>query len=126
TPGREPLLDGVQRELYRRTGVLVPLDAFDLDRVPAHLRVTFAVEGADEQVIAGGKDLAALQAELAAPVRAAVAEVVGVERDGLRDWPDDLDELPRTVEQQHGGHAVRGFPALVDAGDTVSVRVFAT
>ena len=31
TPGQEPLLAGLQRELHRRTGVLVPLDAFDLD-----------------------------------------------------------------------------------------------
>ena len=77
---------------------------------------------------ARGKDLEALQEQLAAPARQAVAEAVadGLERSGLRAWPDDLDELPRTVERVSGGHTVRGFPAFVDAGSAVDVRVFAT
>ena len=61
TPGQEPLLEGVQRELHRRGGVLVPLDAFDLAKLPAHLRVTFAVEDDAGNEVARGKDLAALQ-----------------------------------------------------------------
>jgi len=127
-PAQEPLLAGVQRALQRRTGVLVPLDAFDLDKLPSHLRVTFAVEAADGSEVARSKDLAELQEKLAAPVRAAVAAAVAgeYERTGLRDWPADLPELPRTVERRSGEHAVRGFPALVDAGAAVDVRVFAT
>jgi ATP-dependent helicase HrpA len=127
-PGTEPLLQSLQRALRRRTGVLVPIDAFDLDKLPSHLRVTFAVESADGSEVARGKDLEALQEQLAAPARQAVAEAVadGLERSGLRGWPDDLDELPRTVERVSGGHTVRGFPAFVDAKSTVDVRVFAT
>ncbi|MDT4909209.1 MAG: ATP-dependent helicase HrpA, partial [Pseudonocardiales bacterium] len=128
TPGQEPLLEGVQRELQRRTGVLVPLAAFDLAKLPAHLRVTFLIEDSSGQVIARGKDLPALQAELAAPVRAAVVAAVAdeLERNGLRTWPDDLDELPKLVQRSSGGHTVRGYPALVDTGSDVAVRVFAS
>jgi ATP-dependent RNA helicase HrpA len=127
-PGHEPLLEGLQRALRRRTGVLVPIDAFDLDKLPSHLRVTFAVESPDGTEMARGKNLDALQERLAAPVRQAVAEAVAgdLERTGLRTWPEELDELPRTVERTSGGHSVRGFPALVDAGAAVDVRVFAT
>jgi ATP-dependent helicase HrpA len=127
-PGTEPLLQSLQRALQRRTGVLVPIDAFDLYKLPSHLRVTFAVESADGSEVGRGKDLEALQQQLAAPVRQAVAEAVadGLERKGLRGWPDDLDELPRTVERVSGGHTVRGFPAFVDAGGAVDVGVFAT
>jgi ATP-dependent helicase HrpA len=122
------LLEGVQRELQRRTGVLVPLAAFDLAKLPAHLRVTFLIEDSSGQVIARGKDLPALQAELAAPVRAAVVAAVAdeLERNGLRAWPDDLDELPKLVQRSSGGHTVRGYPALVDTGSDVAVRVFAS
>jgi ATP-dependent helicase HrpA len=118
----------VQRELQRRTGVLVPIDAFDLTKVPAHLRVTFAVEDADGAEVARGKDLAALQEQLAAPVRAAVAAAVAgeLERTGLRGWPDDLSELPRTVERSSGGHTVQGFPAFVDEAGDVAIRVLPT
>src|SRR4029079_11297146 len=127
-PGAEPLLQAVQRELHCRTRVLVPIDAFDLDKLPSHLRVTFSVESADGTEVARGKDLEALHEQLAAPARQPVAEAVadGLERSGLRGWPDDLDELPRTVERVSGGHTVRGFPAFVDMKSTVDVRVFAT
>ena len=127
-PGNESLLVALQRELQRRTGVLVPLDAFDLDKLPSHLRLTFAIEAADGTEVGRGKDLGGLQEQLAAPVRRAVAAAVAgeVERTGLRDWPADLDELPKLVERSRADHTVRGFPALVDEGDTVAVRVYAS
>ena len=123
-PTGEPLLETLQRELHRRTGVLVPITAFDLEKLPAHLRVTFAVEGPDGAELARGKDLEALQDRLAGQTRRAVADAVaeGVERSGLRGWPDDLDELPHTV----AGGGVHGYPGLVDAGTAVDIRVFAT
>ena len=75
-PDSGPLLDALQRELRRRTGVLVPVDAFDLDKLPAHLRMTFVVENTDGQEVARGKDLDALQHRLAGSARAAVADAV--------------------------------------------------
>ncbi len=127
-PGPEPILEVLQRELHRSTGILVPLGAFDLDKLPAHLRVTFAVEAPDGTEVARGKDLAALQATLAAPARKAVADAVagGWERSGLRTWPADLAELPRAVQRSVDGHSVRGYPGLAAAGAAVDVRVFAT
>ncbi|WP_156349396.1 ATP-dependent RNA helicase HrpA [Mycobacterium sp. UM_3] len=127
-PAGEPLLPALQRELRRRSGILVPVDAFDLEKLPAHLRVTFAVESGDGTEVARGKDLAALQQRLAGPARRAVARAVAaeLERTGLRAWPDELDALPRTVERTVDGRAVRGFPGLVDAGGAVDLRVFAT
>lgn len=126
-PGSGPLLESLQHELWRRSGVTVPVDAFDLEKIPAHLRVTFAVEK-DGAEVARGKDLDTLQEQLAAPVRDAVARAVadGLERSGLRSWPKDFDELSRTVENTSGGHRVRGYPAFVDTGAAADVRVFAT
>jgi ATP-dependent RNA helicase HrpA len=127
-PAAEPLLEGLQRELRRRSGVLVPIDAFDLGKLPPHLRVTFAVESADGAEVARGKDLTGLQETLATTAQSAVADAVGgeLERTGLRGWPDDLDELPRIVERSVRGRPVRGYPAFVDGGGTVDLRVFAT
>lgn len=127
-PGAGSLLTEIQRELRRRSGVVVPVEAFDLSKVPDHLRVTFAVEATDGTEVARGKDLAGLQDRLAAPVQRAVADAVAGQwqRIGLTAWPTDLVELPRTVEQRSGGHTVRGFPAFVDTGTAVDVRVFAS
>ena len=129
-PRQEPLLDGVQRELHRRTGVLVPIDAFDLDKLPPHLRVTFAVEDATAPVVARGKDLGALQdaARRAGPAPPSrPRSPASSNATGLRDWPDDLDELPRVRRaQQRRAHRARLPGARRRTATPVDVRVFAT
>src|SRR5690606_5919842 len=73
--------------------------------------------------IAEGRDLGALQQRLTAEVRRAVAATAhGLERRGLREW--DFGELPRSVQQNRGGYTVTAYPALVDEGDSVAIRVF--
>jgi ATP-dependent helicase HrpA len=125
SPADGPLLDALERELLRLTGVRVPRDAWAPDRLPEHLRITFRVVDERGRPLATGKDLAALQARLKPKVRAAIAAVADdIERSGLRSW--DFGALPRTFDRERAGHVVRGFPALVDAGDTVAVRVFET
>jgi ATP-dependent helicase HrpA len=120
-----PLLDALERELRRMTGTPVPRDAWDLSKVPDHLRMTFRVEGEDGATLAEGKDLAALQDRLRATVRETVtAAAPGVTRHGLRAW--DLGTLPRAVQQERAGYAVTAYPALVDEGEAVGVGVFET
>ncbi len=125
TPGEEPIVAALTRYLKRTTGVVVPPDAFDLDKVPGHLMLTFRVvddQGAELQT---GKNLDALKQQLHTAAGGAVsAAAAAVERTGLVDW--DLDELPRVFTQTRAGHEVRGYPALVDEGATVGVAVFAT
>ncbi|MGB5794589.1 MAG: ATP-dependent RNA helicase HrpA [Mycolicibacter algericus] len=127
-PDGGSLLAALQRELRRRTGVLVPIESFDLSRLPAHLRVTFSVEATDGSELARGEDLGALQERFAASARDAVAGVVAgeLQRSGLRDWPADLEDLPRVVEHVVSGRVVRGYPAYVDTGTATDLRVFAT
>jgi ATP-dependent helicase HrpA len=116
----EPLLVALERELGRAGGQPIPRDAWQLDRVPPHLRMTFRVE--DGARVAGeGKDLAALQRRLAPRLQEVISQAAAdVERAGLTDWPGG--ELPRVLEPG-AGRPVRGFPALVDEGSTVAVRV---
>ncbi|MEU8312292.1 ATP-dependent RNA helicase HrpA [Micromonospora sp. NPDC049033] len=123
TPGEEPLLAALTRQLRRMTGVTVPADAWDLGRLPPHLRVTFRVLGDDDKPVAEGKDLPALQRELRQEVRQVVAAAApDVARTGLTGW--SIGTLPRTIEQVRAGFAVTAYPALVDEGATVGVKVF--
>ncbi|MFV2100769.1 ATP-dependent RNA helicase HrpA [Micromonospora sp. LOL_024] len=123
TSGEEPLLDALTRQLRRMTGVTVPRDAWDVARLPPHLRVTFRVLGDDDKPVAEGKDLPALQRQLKAEVRQVVAAAApDLARTGLTGW--EIGVLPRTIEQVRAGYAVTAHPALVDEGGTVGVRVF--
>jgi ATP-dependent helicase HrpA len=120
-PSGEPLVVALARELQAVRGVAVHPDAFDLARIPDHLRMGFRVTDG-ERVVAAGKDLAALQRQLAPTVQQAVAETAEeLEQHGVRTWA--FGSLPRTVERMRNGHQVQGFPAVVDEGDTVGVRV---
>jgi ATP-dependent helicase HrpA len=122
-PG-EPLLDGLERVLRRRTGVGVPRDAWQLEKLPADLRPTFAVQGEGGEIVATGKDLIELRTRLAPAVQAAVAEAGGgVERTGLRTWPGGT--LPRTISRELANGVITGYPALVDRGESVDVRILA-
>ncbi|HEY0346356.1 MAG TPA: ATP-dependent RNA helicase HrpA, partial [Solirubrobacteraceae bacterium] len=124
-PRRGALRDAVARELERLRGVRVPPEAWDPQRLPAHLRVTFRVEDDDGTLVAAGEDLDALRARVRPRLRAQLAAAAAtLERSGLRAWT--IGELPRTVALPGTGAAVRAFPALVDEGETVGVRALET
>jgi ATP-dependent helicase HrpA len=118
----QPFPAVLARALTQMTGVVVPGDAFELDRVPSHLLITFAIEDESGRVLATGKDFVALRRAVGVELERMVARVgADLERDGLRSW--EIGALPRVVEAVVGGHVVRGYPTLVDRGDSVSVRV---
>ncbi len=123
-PG-ESLLDGLERVLRRRTGITVPREAWQLDKLPPDLRPTFAVQDAAGEVVATGKDLGELRTRLAPAVQAAVAEAGGdVERTGLRAWPGG--SLPHTITREVANGVITAYPALVDRGESVDVRILAS
>ncbi|GAA5161569.1 ATP-dependent RNA helicase HrpA [Ornithinimicrobium tianjinense] len=145
--GAVPVREALAEELTRRGLVRVSASDVDWERVPDHLKMTFRVERAvgprdpkakgrrgsrgrgRVEVLGEGKDLAALQAQLAGQVRTTMAAAASrVERQRLTGWPEGeaYDPLPETFSRQVGPRAVQGFPALVDVGDAVDVRVLAT
>ncbi|HET6664589.1 MAG TPA: ATP-dependent RNA helicase HrpA, partial [Acidimicrobiales bacterium] len=124
-PADGPLLEVLGRELTRMTGDRIPPDSWQLDAVPAHLRVTFRAVAADGRALAWSKDLDALRERLQPKVRAAVARSApAVQHTGLTSW--SIDPLPAVVESGVDGRTVTAYPALVDEGDTAGVRAFAT
>jgi ATP-dependent helicase HrpA len=125
-PGREPLLDALARELERSRGVRVPPAAWDLAKLPPHLRMRFRVEDTGGEVVAEGEDLAALREAVKPRLRARLAAATpSLERTGAREW--SFGTLPRELGGRgrvSGG--LRAFPALVDEGESVGVRLFET
>lgn len=120
--GGRRLADELARVLHARTGIAVPAEQFADERVPDHLRITFAVEDGNGRVLGSGKELARLQDELAGQVQRRMSRAgAAVERKGLRQW--DFGDLPRTFESSSGGRTVQGYPALVDRGDAVDLVV---
>ncbi|QHC66077.1 ATP-dependent RNA helicase HrpA [Rathayibacter sp. VKM Ac-2759] len=129
-PPTESFAATLAAAIQREAGVVVKASDFDLERIPTHLRVTFAIADERGRTLAAGKELAPLAERLRGRVRDEVARVVearvpdALERRGLKTW--DMPELPRTTDTRQGGNTIRAYPALIDDGDSVSIRLLAT
>jgi ATP-dependent helicase HrpA len=119
--GPQPLT-AVLSAALRRRGVEVPVDAWRPDELPDYLRPTYQVLDADGSVLGQSKHLAELQSRFAPRVAATLQSVTAdIARDRVPDW--DFEELPRVVRREAGGLVLTGYPALVDSGDAVAIRV---
>jgi ATP-dependent helicase HrpA len=111
--------------VLRLTGVQVPPADWSRAELPEHLRMHLSVEDDRGRVLALGDDLDELRRSLAGQLRSALASALpSLERSGLVAWPGG--ELPRVVDTERAGLRVTGYPALVDEGETVGVRVLAS
>jgi ATP-dependent helicase HrpA len=125
TPRSGPLLQVLAEAIERLRGVRISAADWSLDDLPAHLRMTFSVEDEDGTVLASGRSLDALRDELRPALTARLQLAVpGLARHGMRGF--DVDSLPRTVDLGGRGSNLRGFPALIDEGDAVGIRVCET
>jgi ATP-dependent helicase HrpA len=134
TPLQEPLTATMARELKRMVGVPFEAEDFDWSKVPDHLKITFRIVDERRRKLAEDKDLEALRLQLKPRARKALSQAAAataerrggesLERTGLTDWT--IGTLTRVFETRRAGQPVKAYPALVDDGDTVSVRLFDT
>ena len=118
-PRSGPLLDVLAETIERLRGVRIGPADWSLDDLPAHLRMTFSVEDEDGTVLASGRSLDGLRDELRPQLSARLGRAApDLARHGMRSF--DIEALPRTVDLPGG---LRGFPALVDEGDAVGIRI---
>jgi len=126
-----PLLDAGRGSLYaqladallRTGGVPVPPDAFREDLLPPHLRMNFVLLDDSDKVIARSRSLAALREKHAGASQQHYAKQSQLTT-GARTWV--FGDLPERQDVTQGGRAQLGYPALVDEGESVGLRVFAT
>ncbi|MFF4491353.1 ATP-dependent RNA helicase HrpA [Streptomyces sp. NPDC001544] len=133
-PLAEPLTTTMARELKRMVGVPFEAGDFDWAKVPDHLKITFRIVDERRRKLAEDKDLEALKLRLKPKARQALSQAAAatasrqggesLERKGLTDWT--IGTLSRVFETRRAGQPVKAYPALVDDGDTVSVRLFDT
>jgi ATP-dependent helicase HrpA len=125
-PGEGALLPALSGAIERKTGVQVPLDAWDVADLPPFLRMNFRVVDDEKRELAMGRDLPELRAQLGVKARRQFSESARnkFERKGLTTW--DFGELPEQVEFSRAGQSLVGYPALVDEGDSVALVVLDT
>ncbi|MCB2263718.1 MAG: ATP-dependent RNA helicase HrpA [Candidatus Thiosymbion ectosymbiont of Robbea hypermnestra] len=123
TPTDRPLVQAVAETLRETTGVAVPEDAWDETAIPEHLRMKFRLVDDQGRQVASGDDLPRLKRRYGQQGQQSFAAIPAqeLERTGLRHW--DFDTLPESLDLDRGGIRLRGYPALIDQGDSVAIRV---
>ncbi|MFA7268598.1 MAG: ATP-dependent RNA helicase HrpA [Sterolibacterium sp.] len=126
----EPLLTALTRSVEERLGMKLPLDAFRSSELRPHLQMNFRLLDEHGATLAMSRSLAELRAQhgvrveqsfAAAATHSAAAKN---ELTGLTRW--SFGDLPELQEIVIAGRTVLGFPALVDEGESVALRVFDT
>ena len=121
--GEGSLCEVLARHLRRMTGITIPADAWQGYALPPHLRMNIKVVAADGHEVAMGRDLPSLQREQGEQAAETFARLPGggFEREQVTDW--DFGILPPQVEFEQHGMRLIGYPALVDEGGRVALRL---
>jgi ATP-dependent helicase HrpA len=120
-PRDEPLAAALAGYLRRVSGVDIGAADFAAVALPPHLLLRVLVRDDSGAALAAGRDLDALRGQWSGAARSAFAQrsVIEVQREDVAGF--DFDEIPLRVQAVGGLDA---FPALVDQGSSVALRVF--
>jgi ATP-dependent helicase HrpA len=120
---RMPFAQALRRFIQRRIGEPLPEQVWDEREIPPHLRMNFRVLDEAGQELAMGRDLLALKGQLGQAAQLTFAESdPGIERTDIRAW--EFGDLPEEITFTRKGRRLTGYPALVDEGTSVAIRLF--
>ncbi|MBC7710836.1 MAG: ATP-dependent RNA helicase HrpA, partial [Rhizobacter sp.] len=131
TPREKPLADAMLDFLRDYLNLRLPASVWDRIDLPLHLRLNFRVMDGEGNELSMGRDLAKLQEELGQIARMAFQDGAAsrgaesdIEKTGLTTW--SIGTLPEGIPVKRAGRAVTAYPACVDEGASVAVRLFET
>lgn len=120
-PRDEALAKVLASFLRRTTGVEIEAGQFEQVELAPHFSMRFRLHDEQGRTLATGRDLAALRAQWEGQAREAFSRKTDIEltREDVIHW--DFEEIPEQVRSEGG---LMAFPALVDLGEAVALRVF--
>ncbi|WP_282297782.1 ATP-dependent RNA helicase HrpA [Stenotrophomonas sp. PS02289] len=121
-PSADDLRGELARFLSRATGASVAATDFDEAALEPHLRMNLRLYDAQGKLLAASRDLESLRARFGERAGDAFAARAGraLAAEGLREFPST--PIPLQVPGEAG---VPAYPALVDADEMASLRIFA-
>jgi ATP-dependent helicase HrpA len=121
TPRDESLNKVLAAFLRRATGVEIDAADFAPVELTPHFAMRYRLHDDNGRTLASGRDLNALRGEWEGQAREAFSRKTDIEltREDVTSW--DFEDIPEQVRSDGG---LLAFPALVDLGDAVALRVF--
>ncbi|MCW8987210.1 MAG: ATP-dependent RNA helicase HrpA, partial [Gammaproteobacteria bacterium] len=121
-----PLLQTISLQLTRMSGIRIPDDAWQIDSLDPHFSMRFDIRDQNNKSIAQGRDLTLLQQSLSQEVSEQFSHAIewDIEQSGLQEW--SFDKLPEVINKTINQLSIKGYPALQDDDDSVSIVVVDT
>jgi ATP-dependent helicase HrpA len=122
--GEGPFLATVASRLSAIAQEPIHTDDFRLEKLPSHLRFHVQVVDPQGNVQVAGRDLAAIRRQFGQQQEPTLSPPVidsSWHRDGVTDW--DFGTFPEEIRVTRAGIEVAVYPAILDAGDHVNLRV---
>ncbi len=121
-PSEVPLSTAIARHVRAELNLDIPVDAFRPDSAPPHLSMNYLVVDEHGRQLAIGRNLAELKSAMREETEAVLQDEAPIsEGEKFTGWTfGDLEEM---MELERGGHTLVGYPALVDAGEGVTLTV---
>ncbi|MCX2831980.1 ATP-dependent RNA helicase HrpA [Microbulbifer thermotolerans] len=123
-PDQLPLWQALAQELKRQTAQEVPDSAWEAAEASLEDFYRFNIQVLDEEgeLLDQGRNLPELQARYKDRVQKELATAGDdFEREGITHW--DFGDLPETHILQQGALKVRAYPTLIEAQDSVSLKL---
>ena len=120
------LYEWLGSRLRKLTGEAIPLNTWNPDQLPEHLKMNFRVIDDQGKLLDYGRDLKTLQVKYGVVAGDSFDQLAADELNftGCVEWA--FDDLPDTLQFMQRGQSFIGYPAIVDEGDSVGVRLFDT
>ncbi len=118
------LFDQISHQLLRITGIEVKREQWQQVSLPDHLKFNLRILEKENQLIAEGRDLQALQAQFSDKVREDLQDhnFEEYQKEGITRW--DFGALEKQVSLQKEGIVFNAYPALVAEKECVAIRLF--
>jgi ATP-dependent helicase HrpA len=118
------LLEALGIFLGKVSGAPVRAGDFDLSGIAEHLGMRFEVVDEVGKVLAAGRELGEIREQLGVRAQENLDRMLAhpLSREEVRSW--DFGDLPGQVEIQRYGMTLHAYPALVDLGKKVALRLF--
>ncbi|MDD4925385.1 MAG: ATP-dependent RNA helicase HrpA [Methylotenera sp.] len=120
-----PLLETLAAYIQHKTTLKISKEDWSLSEIPAHHLMNFSVVDDAGRELAMGRDWNLLKKQLGSAAQLTFRNTSpDIEKTGLKQW--DFGDLPQTLSFERDGLKVTGYPALEDADDSISVKLFDT
>ncbi|MEA2710905.1 MAG: ATP-dependent helicase HrpA, partial [Phycisphaerales bacterium] len=123
--GEGSLNEALAHQLGKISGEAMDRDAFAPQELPPYLLMNFRIIDEVGELVKTCRDLDKTRKELGIAARQTFQQQQGPsewQRDNITSW--DFADLPERVEIRRNAMTLQGYPALVDAGKSVSLRLF--